>query len=583
VTSILTNTSALTALQTLRSLNSGLQDTEGRVSSGLRVETASDNAAYWSIATTMRSDSKAISAVSDALGMAASKVDTAYAAMDSTTDLLSEFKSKLVAASEDGVDKAKIQAELDQLKKQVVSVAASASFNGVNWLDTNVDDMLDEDLNKTSVISSFVRGVSSHVSLDTTEVKLQGLSLFNSTGGGVLQADPRDVKTIGGIRYPVSASLTGMSSSNARSSTHASFAFMFSGPLTFDEASDEISFDVTVDADNPADGLSAPLDPGLTTLNLKIDRALVDTALGASANGVISTYKQYTAVLNQALQASNSGARATTYSDWQGRDIIDRIGIVTEQSSGLDGSYVQIANFTSDVGSGGLTNNSDFSTRGQTMTINFEAFEVKTGVEIGFNFGVNGATQAGYSFDKDYINTVVSRDDGKVETVSDMVTILQSLLSSDWPNVIIEQTGSSQITLRSDESVDRLSGSGTSIGFTGIDVNIEPIPTMNFLDIDLVANPSRVEDYLSYIEVVSAKVVSAASTLGSLQTRIDGQTQFASKLKDSLDRSIGRLVDADMEQESSRLAAQQSQQQLAIQSLSIANSAPSGILSLFQQ
>jgi flagellin len=136
--------------------------------------------------------------------------------------------------------------------------------------------------------------------------------------------------------------------------------------------------------------------------------------------------------------------------------------------------------------------------------------------------------------------------------------------------------------LRSDESVDRLSGAGTSIGFTGINVNIEPIPTMNFLDIDIVQNPSMVDDYLSYIEVVSGKVVAAASMLGSLQNRIDGQTQFASKLMDSLDSGIGRLVDADMEQESSKLAAQQTQQQLAIQALSIANSAPGNIVSLFQ-
>ncbi|WP_376776671.1 flagellin [Rhizobium laguerreae] len=45
---------------------------------------------------------------------------------------------------------------------------------------------------------------------------------------------------------------------------------------------------------------------------------------------------------------------------------------------------------------------------------------------------------------------------------------------------------------------------------------------------------------------------------------------------------IGRLVDADMEEESSRLAAFQTQQQLAVQSLSIANRAPQNILSLFQ-
>jgi flagellin len=56
----MTNTAAIAALDTLRSINAGLNETQNRVSSGYRVESASDNAAYWSIATTMRSDNKAL-------------------------------------------------------------------------------------------------------------------------------------------------------------------------------------------------------------------------------------------------------------------------------------------------------------------------------------------------------------------------------------------------------------------------------------------------------------------------------------------------------------------------------------------
>ncbi|MGO8381428.1 flagellin, partial [Rhizobium ruizarguesonis] len=67
-----------------------------------RVDTASDNAAYWSIATTMRSDNKALSAVSDALGLGAANVDTAYTAMDNAIDVVDEIKSKLVAFAAGG-------------------------------------------------------------------------------------------------------------------------------------------------------------------------------------------------------------------------------------------------------------------------------------------------------------------------------------------------------------------------------------------------------------------------------------------------------------------------------------------------
>src|SRR3954468_25080245 len=108
MSSIITNNSAIGALQTLRNVNGSLQDTQHRVSTGYRVGKASDNAAYWSIATTMRSDNKALSAVSDALGLGAAKVDTAYTAMDSAIDVVGEIKAKLVAATENGVDKKKV-------------------------------------------------------------------------------------------------------------------------------------------------------------------------------------------------------------------------------------------------------------------------------------------------------------------------------------------------------------------------------------------------------------------------------------------------------------------------------------------
>jgi flagellin len=55
MSSINTNVAAMTALLTLTQTNNALTDTQNRIATGLRVSDASDNAAYWSIATTMRS------------------------------------------------------------------------------------------------------------------------------------------------------------------------------------------------------------------------------------------------------------------------------------------------------------------------------------------------------------------------------------------------------------------------------------------------------------------------------------------------------------------------------------------------
>jgi flagellin len=87
---------------------------------------------------------------------------------------------------------------------------------------------------------------------------------------------------------------------------------------------------------------------------------------------------------------------------------------------------------------------------------------------------------------------------------------------------------------------------------------------------------------LADIEGLIKTSIDAAAAFGSSQKRIDTQASFVSKLTDSLKNGIGALVDANMEEASARLQALQVQQQLATQSLSIANRAPKNILSLFR-
>ncbi|MBU2327099.1 MAG: flagellin, partial [Alphaproteobacteria bacterium] len=106
--SLLTNTAAISALANLRQISHELGINQRQVSSGLRVQQASDDAAYWSIGTTMRSDNQALAAVEDALGLGAAAVDTAYAGMSSAIEVVQEIKAKLVTAREESVDKLKI-------------------------------------------------------------------------------------------------------------------------------------------------------------------------------------------------------------------------------------------------------------------------------------------------------------------------------------------------------------------------------------------------------------------------------------------------------------------------------------------
>ena len=181
MSSILTNTSAMTALKSLQSTNSAIETTQARISTGKQVAEASDNAAYWSIATTMRSDTKALGTVQDALGLGAAKVDVAYTGINATLEVVDEIKSKLVAASEPGVDRAKIQSEIGELQNQLTSIAESATFSGENWLST---DSSATGYNATkSVVASFNRAADGSVSLATIDIDTSSTVLFDAGTG----------------------------------------------------------------------------------------------------------------------------------------------------------------------------------------------------------------------------------------------------------------------------------------------------------------------------------------------------------------------------------------------------------------
>ena len=196
--SINTNFAALTALQSLNKTNSEMLTTQARISTGLQVGSAADGAAYWSMATTMRSDNSALSAVSDALGLGAATVDVAYTGMSSAIDVTTEIKTKLVAAREPGVDRAKVQTEIDALQDQLRSIATSASFTGENWL--SVDTGVGTGYQATeTVVSSFNRSGST-VSVGTISIAVSTTFLFDAdepadTSTRGLLASGRDVTT----------------------------------------------------------------------------------------------------------------------------------------------------------------------------------------------------------------------------------------------------------------------------------------------------------------------------------------------------------------------------------------------------
>jgi flagellin len=195
----MTNVSAMTALQSLNATNKQLSTTQSRISTGFRVSSAEDNAAYWSIATTMRSDNGALSTVKDALGLGAATLDVAYTGMNKAIEVAKEMKNKLVAARQPGIDREKIQSEITELQNQMRSVADSSVFSGENWLSV---DSSDAGYNATkTIVASFSR-TDGAVSIGTIAVSLTETELIDSNDqSGIL--DQEDTTTNGGATYSI--------------------------------------------------------------------------------------------------------------------------------------------------------------------------------------------------------------------------------------------------------------------------------------------------------------------------------------------------------------------------------------------
>ena len=188
MSSILTNMSSMSALQNLAATQKALNTTQSQISSGLRVASASDNAAYWSISTTMKSDTGALSAVTDALNLGSSTVGTATSALNSTLTILGKIKADLVTAQTPGTDKTQVQSDITAQQQSLKSIISSASFNGVNLLDGSAGA-------STAFVSAFSRNSTgttsvSTITLDTsaTGTQLSGAAGFLGVSAGATSA-----------------------------------------------------------------------------------------------------------------------------------------------------------------------------------------------------------------------------------------------------------------------------------------------------------------------------------------------------------------------------------------------------------
>ena len=130
MSSILTNNSAMNALQTLRSVNKNLGETQNRISTGMKVNSARDNAAYFAISETMKGDSGMTKAINESLTLTKNSLATAHVGAESFKDLARQFSERVAFAQGGNGSVDDVKNELDEIVKQMNASIKQATFNG---------------------------------------------------------------------------------------------------------------------------------------------------------------------------------------------------------------------------------------------------------------------------------------------------------------------------------------------------------------------------------------------------------------------------------------------------------------------
>ena len=178
MSSILTNTSAMNALATLKDVNRGLNQTQDRVSTGLKVASGKDNAAYFAVSETMKGDSGMFKAINEGMTATKNSVATARLGAETVTDIAQQMVERIAFAQSDGVNKQDVQNELDALAKNMLSAIEQATFNGDNLVDGSNFDRTDP-ANPVANSISVVNGVTrqSDGTFGTTSFSFEAVDL----------------------------------------------------------------------------------------------------------------------------------------------------------------------------------------------------------------------------------------------------------------------------------------------------------------------------------------------------------------------------------------------------------------------
>lgn len=165
--SIVTNPEAFVALRNLERTNEKLSKTQERLSTGLKVTSATDDASNFAIAQGVRGDVRALGAITQGLNNSKGIGEIALAGVTAISDLLQDIRQKLTELANGGLTTAQrviVKADFDKLMSQAYGFVSNSNFNGRNLLISNASNVNTiSNLNGTNLTLTARSGASSGI------------------------------------------------------------------------------------------------------------------------------------------------------------------------------------------------------------------------------------------------------------------------------------------------------------------------------------------------------------------------------------------------------------------------------------
>jgi flagellin len=263
MTSVNTNVGALVALSNLNQTNFDLTRTQNRISTGLKVVGAQDDASIFAIAQGLRADIKSFDAVQQSLSSGTGILSAAIAGTNSVSNLLADVKKKAIEASNPANtanQQSVLSADFTQMMAQLNTFVTNSVYNGRNLLSAGA-----QNVSITSTISGGQLTISNASTLSQVSTQLSGG--VGTTAGALSLLSTIDAQSV------IVGTALGTLGSN---STSLNFLSTFTKTLS----------------DAVTEGLGALVDADLAKESATLQSLQVKQQLGVQALGIANARPQ---------------------------------------------------------------------------------------------------------------------------------------------------------------------------------------------------------------------------------------------------------------------------------------------------